>query len=120
MRKLEYNSVTVTLTTGDTVQETDFPKVNGRIIGLSTHVLGDRFNRRVRLALKDGGSETHRPMDVAFTETNGRSTGNEPQLHLNISNPGAITAQIQLDAELEADQTIKVEVLLFSEIEPIC
>lgn len=115
MKNLEYNSVTVNLTAGDQVKEADFPIINGRIIGLSTTLIGDRAGKRVRLALKDGGNETHRPLDVAFSETSGRSSFSEGLVPLNVKNPGRMTASIQLDSPLEGAENIKVEVLLVCE-----
>lgn len=116
MNKPDYNSATITLTEGDAIKEADFPHIDGRIVGMSTHVVGGtRYGKRVRLALKDGGNEVRKPIDLAFTETAGRSVEDGGQMKLNISNPGRITASVQLDSELAAGETIKVEVLLISD-----
>jgi len=120
MTKQDIISATITLTTGDQIKDVDFPNIPGRITGVSTHLIGDRYGNRVRLAIKDGGSEVRRPIDVAFSETSGRASGVVAQLPLHVANPGRITAQVQLDSVLDANQTIKVEVLIFCEIDQIC
>lgn len=116
MNKPEYNSITVSLGNGDSIQEADFPHIDGTILGMSTHIVGGtRHGKRVRLALKDGGNEVQKPVDAAFSETSGRSSFENGLMRLNIQNPGRITASVQLDSALGAGETIKVEVLLVSD-----
>lgn len=116
MRKQEYNSATVTLTSGESIKEVEFPSINGNITKIGTAIIGERYGKRVRLALKDGGNEVQRPVDVLFTETSGRASFEDGLMKKEIPNPGRITAAIQLDSALGAGETIKVEVLLVSEM----
>lgn len=117
MKKPEYNSVTLTIGEGGQISKDTFPRLNGVVTGVSTHVIGDRPSKRARLALTDGGQEAYRPFDVAFSETEGRGSFREGVLPLYIPNPGDIGVSVTTDEVLAAGESLIVEVLLISEVE---
>lgn len=115
MKKRIYQSETIELLAGSSLGKADFPRIEGTIIGVSTHVLGDRGTQRAKLEIADGGQEAYRPLDIAFTETNGRGSFEAGVLPVQICNPGNIKATITLDAAVPVDGDFKVEVLLVTE-----
>lgn len=111
---IEYNSITLKMEAGTSIVTGKFPQINGEITGLSTHTTGDKAGKTVRLTILNGGNEHHDPLDVAFTETEGRSSFKEGIIEMNISKPGLMTAKAILEGELGAGETINIEVLLVS------
>ena len=117
----KYNTVVVSLEEGDTVATADFPTIPGKMLGFGTTLIGNRpGSKGVKVTLKDGGNDMHRPIDINFSETVGRNNLIESLLHLEKENPGRITAQIQVDAPVAAGEEFKVEVLVLSNVKEMC
>lgn len=107
--EIEYNISPVT------VKSATLPPIDGRIVGMSTHTKRVGTTTPAKLQLKDGGVELYRPIDVAFSETEGRSTFMDGVIPLNISNPGKIEATLIIaDAPANGEKII-VELLIISE-----
>lgn len=108
-----YTTVYFDVAINDTVKTVDFPHIEGRILGFSTTVVGTRPAERVQVVIKEGASDLHRPMDVNFSETTGRSSFEDGAIRLNVENPAAMSAQLTIPAG--ASGAFGVEVLIISE-----
>lgn len=115
LKPLDYHSLTIPLAQGQQESSQDFPIIEGRIIGVSTHIIGSRPAKSVRLTLRENGSDKYRPIDVAFSETEGRSSFGDSLLRLDIPAPGRLTAAVIADEALGSGEDFKVEVVLVSE-----
>lgn len=115
MKKFIYNSVTLHLTEGQDQDSKDFPTIEGQVVGVSSHLIGDRGTKRARLGVLENGTETYRPMDIAFSETEGRQSFNAGIVPVLIKNPGSLTARINLEDKVPAGESFSVEVLIVSE-----
>lgn len=117
MKKPEYNSITLDVVEGKSTVPGKFSRINGKIVGISTHVIGTRAAASAKLAIMDGGQEVQRPVDIAFTETDNRGSFKMGVMPVEIENPGNITVSLSLDTPVAANGDFKVEVLLISEVD---
>lgn len=115
MRELDYHSITLSMQENNQEVNQDFPRIEGRVIGMATHVVGTRPDKSIRLTLRENGSDRYRPIDISFSETEGRSGFESSLLKLNIPNPGRLTGALIADAPLANGEDFKLEVILVSE-----
>lgn len=117
-QKYDYNSVHLEIEYNISpvfVASQKLPHIPGRIIGFATTTRRENTTIPVKLQLTDGGTETHRPFDTAFSETTGRSSFADALVPLNIGNPGQIEAAIIIPQALAPSEKVTVDVLIVSE-----
>lgn len=110
---VEIDSVTVTIPTGETSSnDEEFAHIDGKILGFTSHtIIGDN-TAALKLAVKNGGDNICRPTHPAMTETVGRASFKDSIAHVEVSNPGKMTAQ--LTSDVAVTNNVKVEVCIVS------
>jgi hypothetical protein len=110
---VDLNSVTVTIPNGETSSnDEEFARIDGKIIGFTSHTIKGDDDAALKLAVKNGGDNITTPTHPAITETVGRSSFKDGIAQIEVERPGNITAQLKSDIPVK--NNVKVEVVIVS------
>ena len=118
MKKLQHVQRTISLATGDAQKEAYFSDIQGPIVGYSLVPFGAMPGGiRADLMIQDGATTVLMPIDIAVPDVTTKSSFRGSICELMVENPGDIKATIIPTQTLEADQVIKVKVIIYYAVE---